>query len=165
MLLVCNAVYPSAVADIPLGRFWRFSDYGFWFGLSDHTLSTWLPTVAVAMGAVVIEKHMTLDRNAEGPDHAHSLMPGEFAEMVRNIREIEAAMTIYESPTPSEIAANSMRYRRSIHAARDIESGKQFDAEDLIVQRPNDGLEPARLSWLLTQNAGKDYVRGEAIKP
>lgn len=135
-LMACNAVYPSKVSDIPLRAF----DTGIQ-GFSDHTLSEWLPAVAVAMGARIIEKHFTLDRASEGPDHTHSLMPHEFGRMVQNIRDVEAALALEPfGPTPSEIAADARRYKRSWHAARDIE-GTLVDG-DAIFQRPNDGSPP-----------------------
>ena len=111
-------------------------------GYSDHTMGINIPIAAVAMGAKVIEKHLTLDCSAPGPDHRASLEPGEFHQMVAGIREVEAAMgTGRKTPSPSEQATKDIA-RKSLFAKRDIRAGEMLKPEMVVSQRPGTGLSP-----------------------
>jgi sialic acid synthase SpsE len=129
-------------------------------GISDHTPSLVIPAVAVAMGAKIVEKHITLDRNQDGPDHGHSLTPSEFGEMVRFIRAIEMAGEHHsDGPQPCE----NKWFRRSLHLARDVKSGEVLAREDIIIQRPADGASPDELEGWIGKTAVRDCLKGEPL--
>ena len=118
---------------------------------------------AVALGAVVIEKHLTLDANLPGPDHRASLEPQAFAAMVAAIRSCER-MLGDGIKQPQQVEQNTRRVaRRSLRAARPLQAGQLYTAEDLICQRPADGLSPMHYEQLLGRFTGRAYEPGEAI--
>jgi N,N'-diacetyllegionaminate synthase len=132
-------------------------------GYSDHTLGIEVPIAAVAMGATVIEKHFTLDRNMEGPDHKASLEPDELKAMVQAIRNIEKALgNGIKKPSPSELK-NKPVARKSIVAARDIKEGEEFTEENLTAKRPGTGISPMRWDEVIGRKAGRDYNIDELI--
>ena len=142
-ILHCNIEYPTPFADVNLKAMLEIGEkFGVQIGYSDHTKGIEVPIAAVALGAIVIEKHFTLDKNMEGPDHKASLEPDELKAMVSAIRTIEQALgsghkTISESERKNiEIA------RKSIVAARPIEAGEMLTEENLTVKRPGNGISP-----------------------
>ena len=145
-ILHCNTEYPTPFADVNLKAMLEIGEeFGVQIGYSDHTKGIEVPIAAVALGATMIEKHFTLDKNMEGPDHKASLEPDELKAMVSAIRNIEQALgsghkTISESERKNiEIA------RKSIVAARPIEAGELLTEENLTVKRPGNGISP--MSW------------------
>ncbi len=125
---------------------------GIQVGYSDHTIGIEVPIAAVAMGATVIEKHFTLDRNLPGPDHKASLEPAELSAMIQSIRNIETALGHgIKKPSPSE-TANMAVARKSIVAARPITAGEVFTEENLTVKRPGSGISPMRWYEMLGKN-------------
>ena len=144
-VLHCNTEYPTPMQDVNLRAMCSIRDaFGVAVGYSDHTLGIEVPIAAVALGATVIEKHLTLDRNWPGPDHKASLEPDEFAVMVRAIRNIEQAMGDgIKRPSPSE-AKNKPIARKSLVAARSIKAGERFTPENLTAKRPGTGVSPMR---------------------
>ena len=135
-VLHCNTEYPTPMQDVNLRAMCSIRDaFGVAVGYSDHTLGIEVPIAAVALGATVIEKHLTLDRNLAGPDHKASLEPDEFAAMVRVIRNIEQAMGDgIKRPSPSE-AKNKPIARKSLVAARSIKAGERFTPENLTASQ------------------------------
>ncbi len=132
-------------------------------GYSDHTQGIEVPIAAVAMGATVIEKHFTLDRTMEGPDHKASLEPGELLAMVQAIRNIERALGDgIKQASPSE-RKNIDIARKSIVAARSIRRGDKFDASNITAKRPGHGISPMRWDEVLGQLADRDYEADELI--
>jgi sialic acid synthase SpsE len=162
-LMACNAVYPTHFADLPFSRVKELATHGM-AGFSDHSLSETAASFAVACGARIIEKHFTMSRDDEGPDHAHSVTPEEFSNMVANVRLIEHALSkpAY-GVSVSERDNNSTFYQRSCHAARDIPAGKLLDVGDIIIQRPNDGEEPLLWGMFLDKVAGRNIQKGEPL--
>ena len=144
-LLHCVSSYPAAPADANLAAIRMMREaFGVQTGWSDHTPGTELPVAATALGAVIIEKHLTLDRSRRGPDHAMSLEPPEFAAMVRAIRATEQALgggAKVPAAAELEIAAVA---RRSLHWTQDLPLGTTIEARHLVAQRPGTGLSPAR---------------------
>jgi sialic acid synthase SpsE len=127
-------------------------------GWSDHTLGTHLAVAAVALGATVIEKHLTLDRGAHGPDHAASLEPADFAAMVRAIRDVESALGDgRKAPTPSERDTAAVA-RRSLVAARAIRAGATISREDVAVKRPGTGRTPMDAFDVVGRTAARDHA-------
>jgi N-acetylneuraminate synthase len=161
-LLHCVTEYPAPPAQVNLRAMDTMSAaFGLPVGYSDHTLGTAVALAAVARGATVIEKHLTLDRALPGPDHRASIEPGEFAAMVEAIRTIEAALGApFKGPGAAE-AANRVPARRSLVAARPIRAGQLLVADDLSAKRPGDGLSPMRLWEHVGRPAARDYAADE----
>jgi len=164
-LLHCTTEYPAPYADVNLKAMDTMGrKFGLPMGLSDHTPGIHIPIAAVARGAQIIEKHFTLDRELPGPDHAASLEPVELKQMVRAIRDVQAALGDGEKqPSPSEMA-NHHIVRRSLVAAREIKAGKKFGPEDLIAKRPGDGLSPFFYWEMIGKVANRNYMIDEAIE-
>lgn len=164
-LLHCNTEYPTPFEDVNLRAMDTMREaFQLPVGYSDHTRGIEVPVAAVARGACVIEKHFTLDRTMEGPDHKASLEPDELKEMVRAIRNIEKAMGDgVKKPTESE-RKNIVVARKSIVAKVPIRKGEIFTEENLCVKRPGDGLNPMRWQEVLGRYAARDYDEDEQIK-
>ena len=163
-VLHCNTEYPTPMQDVNLRAMCSIRDaFGVAVGYSDHTAGIEVPIAAVALGATVIEKHLTLDRNLPGPDHKASLEPYEFAAMVRAIRNIEQAMGDgIKRPSPSE-AKNKPIARKSLVAAMPIHAGEQFTAENVTAKRPGTGISPMRWDEVIGRVAGRDFAADELI--
>jgi N-acetylneuraminate synthase/N,N'-diacetyllegionaminate synthase len=146
-VLHCNTEYPTPMMDVNLKAMLTIKDkLGVCIGYSDHTLGIEVPIASVAMGAQVIEKHFTLDRNMKGPDHKASLEPHELKKMVEAIRNIEKAISgngIKEA-TSSE-KKNIFIARKSIHLSIDLKSGSVITEKDIIPLRPGDGI--CAMNW------------------
>lgn len=163
-LLHCTTEYPAPIMDVNLYVLDTLkSTFGLPVGYSDHTEGITVPIAAVARGAVVIEKHFTLDRALPGPDHKASLEPDELKQMVEAIRVVEQALgSGLKHPTPSELK-NMNVARKSLVAAYAIKVDEQFSAENLAVKRPGNGLSPMQYWELLKRKAGRDFSIDEAI--
>jgi len=164
-VLHCNTDYPTLMKDVNLRAMQSIAAAfpGIRVGYSDHTLGIEVPIAAVSMGATVIEKHFTLDRNMDGPDHQASLEPDELKSMVKAIRNIEIAMGDgLKKPRSSEIKNKSVA-RKSIVAARNIHKGEVFTEENLSVKRPGTGLSPIQWDEVIEKKAMKDFRKDELI--
>lgn len=164
-VLHCNTQYPTPFEDVNLKAMETIrSRFGVKVGYSDHTLGIEIPIAAVAMGASVIEKHFTLDRKMDGPDHKASLQPEELADMIKAIRNVELALGSGEKkPTTSELK-NIRIARKSILAKCDIHKGDIFTEENIIAKRPGDGISPMRWHEVLGKKAKKDFLADEKIE-
>ncbi len=164
-VLHCNTEYPTPFGDVNLQAMVNIGTaFGVSIGYSDHTKGIEVPTAAVALGAKVIEKHFTLDRNMKGPDHAASLEPDELAAMVSAIRNIELALGDgIKRPTPSE-KGNMPIARRSIVAKVAIRAGEPFTADNLAAKRPGTGISPMRWDEVLGRRAIRDFAVDEIIE-
>jgi N,N'-diacetyllegionaminate synthase len=164
-VLHCNTEYPTPMQDVNLKAMQTIKSAfpGIRVGSSDHTEGIEVPIAAVAMGATIIEKHFTLDKNMEGPDHKASLEPDELTAMVKAIRDIEKALGRgIKKPSPSELK-NKPIARKSIIAAKNIQKGESFTEENLTVKRPGTGISPMRWGEVIGQGASKDYQQDELI--
>jgi sialic acid synthase SpsE len=164
-LLHCNTEYPTPMEDVNLRAMPAMGTaLGLPFGYSDHTLGIEVAVAAVALGAVVIEKHVTLDRSLPGPDHGASLEPQELRQMVRSIRNIEQALSGdgVKRPSRSEIK-NRPVARRSLVAARDIAAGERFTPDNLTTKRPGTGISPMRWDEVVGRVASRAYAADELI--
>ena len=163
-VLHCNTEYPTPMTDVNLKAMRTIRDsFGVAVGYSDHTLGIEVPIAAVAMGATVIEKHFTIDRNLDGPDHRASLEPHELTAMVRAIRNIEQAIGDgIKRPSKSE-SANRPIARKSLVAARAIMAGEEFNAANLAVKRPGTGISPMRWDEVIGRKAPRDFSPDELI--
>lgn len=163
-ILHCNTEYPTPMQDVNLNAMLTIADeLGVKVGYSDHTLGIEIPIAAVAMGAKVIEKHFTLDKNMQGPDHKASLEPHELKAMVDGIRNIEKAMgSGVKTPSPSE-QKNIDVARKSIVAASSIKQGEVFTSQNITTKRPGTGISPMQWHELIGTPAQKDYKEDELI--
>lgn len=161
----CNTEYPTPMEDVNLRAMNSIGEeLNVKIGYSDHTLGVEVPIAAVAMGATVIEKHFTLDRNLPGPDHIASLEPEELKEMVQSIRNIEQAISGSGKKEPSlSETKNKAIVRKSIVAAKKIKEGDLFTESNLTVKRPGDGISPMQWDNLIGTRAKKDYLEDELI--
>ena len=166
-VLHCNTEYPTPFEDVNLRAMLTIRNAfpGIAVGYSDHTNGIEVPIAAVAMGASVIEKHFTLDRNFPGPDHRASLEPHELSAMISGIRNIEKALgTGIKKPSSSELK-NKPVIRKSIVAAKVITKGQLFDDNNLGVKRVGQsGISPMRWNELIGKPADRNYVIDEVIK-
>ncbi|MBE5959646.1 MAG: N-acetylneuraminate synthase [Lachnospiraceae bacterium] len=164
-LLHCNTEYPTPYEDVNLNAMKTIrEEYGLEVGYSDHTRGIEIPVAAVAMGATIIEKHFTLDRNMEGPDHKASLEPDELKAMVESVRHVEKALgNGVKEPSVSE-KKNINVARKSIVASRTIEVGEVFSENNLTVKRPGDGISPMRWNEVIGQVAKRRYEEDEQIE-
>jgi N,N'-diacetyllegionaminate synthase len=165
ILLHCNTEYPTPFEDVNLNAMLTLkNEFQTAVGYSDHTLGIEAAVAAVAMGAMVVEKHFTLDKNMEGPDHKASLNPGELHRMVQSIRNIESALGNGEKkPSKSELKNRDIA-RKSIVAGRAIRAGEIFTEDNLAVKRPGTGISPFRWFEIIGQTAGRNYEKDELIE-
>ncbi|MCL5030121.1 MAG: N-acetylneuraminate synthase [Bacteroidetes bacterium] len=163
-VLHCNTEYPTPFEDVNLKAMLTIKNaFDVKVGYSDHTLGIEVPIAAVALGAGVIEKHFTLDKKMEGPDHKASLEPNELKLMVEAIRNIEEALgNGIKKPPKSEII-NINIVRKSIVAKKTIRKGEILTEENLTVKRPGNGISPMRWDEIIGTSAGKDYTEDEII--
>lgn len=165
IILHCNTEYPTPYPDVNLKAMDVIREkFGVEVGYSDHTKGIEVPIAAVALGATVIEKHFTLDRNMEGPDHKASLEPDELKAMVSAIRNIEQAVGDGIKKVTDSERGNISVARKSIVAARDIKKGETFTEENLTVKRPGTGISPMRWEEVIGQTAKRNFVEEELIE-
>ncbi len=143
-VLHCNTEYPTSMKDVNLRAMLDIHNrFGVKIGYSDHTLGIEVSTAAVALGACVIEKHFTLDRNLPGPDHKASLEPDELKAMVKSIRNVEIAISGSGKKEPSESEKKNIPIaRKSIHIKKALQKNQVIKEEDIIPLRPGDGISP-----------------------
>lgn len=164
-VLHCTSDYPAAIGEVNLRAMPAMgAEFGVSFGYSDHTLGIEVAIAAVALGASVIEKHFTLDRDLPGPDHRASLVPAELAAMVAAIRNIESALGDgIKRVMPGE--AKVMPFaRKSLVASRAIRRGEAFSADNLTTRRPGTGLSPMHWDEVIGCLAPRDFAAGESIE-
>ena len=164
-VLHCTTEYPTPMRDVNLRAMESIqTELGVAIGYSDHTLGIEVAVAAVAMGATVIEKHFTLDRNLPGPDHKASLEPAELKAMVSAIRNIEIALGDgVKQITPSE-AKNILVARKSLVASKDIQIGERYSADNLTAKRPGTGISPMRWDEIIGLTANRNYAPDEFIQ-
>lgn len=165
VLLHCNTQYPTPYEHVNLSAMNTIKDtLHKEVGYSDHTQGIEVPIAAVAMGATVIEKHFTLDKNMEGPDHKASLDPTELKQMVMAIRNIEQAIgNGLKEPSSSELA-NKAVARNSIVASREIKQGETFSEDNLTTKRPGTGISPMKWYETVGKIAKRDFAEDEIIE-
>lgn len=164
-ILHCNTEYPTPFEDVNLLAMHQIQKiFGTAFGYSDHTLGIEIPISAVALGASIIEKHFTLNRNLPGPDHAASLEPDELKEMVKAIRNVEKAIggDGLKKPSPSE-SKNIIIARKSIHLNKRLLANSILKEEDLIALRPGDGISPMEWNNVIGKKISRDLEKFDKL--
>tara|TARA_B110000444_G_C18840260_1_gene598473 strand:+ start:500 stop:1513 length:1014 start_codon:yes stop_codon:yes gene_type:complete len=163
-LLHCNSAYPSIFKDLNLRAMTHLREYfNISVGYSDHSLGIEASIAAVAMGAKVIEKHITLDKSMVGPDHKASLIKSEFLNMVTSIRKVEIAMGLpLKIPSKNELI-NLVAVRKSIKAKCDIKKGEILNSKNLSVKRPGNGITPMRWNNVIGKIAKRNFKKDDNI--
>ena len=164
-VLHCNTEYPTPMRDVNLKAMLEIErKFGVAVGYSDHTEGIEVPIAAVALGATVIEKHFTLDKNMEGPDHKASLEPQDLRAMVKAIRNIEQALGSGHKVISASERKNIEIARKSIVAACPIRKGDLLTDENLTVMRPGNGISPMRWEEVVGTYATRNYQEEEPIE-
>jgi len=164
-ILHCNTEYPTPMSDVNLKAMLHIQkELDVKIGYSDHTLGIEVPIAAVTLGAILIEKHFTLDRNFPGPDHKASLEPNELKQMVKSIRNIEKALSGSEikEPSTSELK-NKQIIRKSIVAIRPIVKGETFNKNNIGTKRPGTGISPINWESIIGQVSKYNFEQDELI--
>ncbi len=162
-LLKCTSAYPAPLAEVNLRTIPDMEKFGAVVGLSDHSLGSSVPAAAVALGACIIEKHLTLKRAEGGPDAAFSLEPGEFKLMVESVREAQEALGKV-TYTLSEKMKNNRKFSRSLFVVEDVRAGEKFTGKNIRSIRPSDGLAPKFIKEVLGKTAKKDLQKGTPFR-
>lgn len=164
-VLHCNTEYPTPSRDVNLRAMCAIQKrFKVNVGYSDHTLGLEVPIAAVACGARVIEKHLTLDRTMKGPDHRASIEPRDFMSMVAAIRTVERSLGDgVKRPSLSE-SKNRVIVRKSIVAARDIARGERFSPESITIKRPATGISPMRWDEVIGRKSRRSFIKDELIR-
>ncbi len=165
ILLHCNTEYPTPFCDVNLMVMKRMQEeFGCLVGYSDHTPGIEIPIAATALGAVIIEKHFTLDKNMPGPDHKASLNPNELCELVQKVRNVNSALGNGEKIIQKSEEKNLNIARKSIVAACKIKKGDLFSVKNLTAKRPGDGISPMRWNEIIGREAKRDFEEDELIE-
>ncbi len=163
-LLKCVSAYPTPLEDVNLRTIPNLAGtFKTVVGLSDHSLGIYVPIASVALGACIIEKHLTLDRKLGGPDAAFSLEPEEFKAMVKSVREVEKALGEV-SYNLTEKMKKSREFSRSLFVVKDIKAGATFTEENIRSIRPGYGLPPKYFKEVIGKKITKDFNRGTPLK-
>jgi N,N'-diacetyllegionaminate synthase len=171
VLMHCTSSYPTPVDQVNMRAMETLRrEFPFPVGYSDHTLGIEVGVMAVALGARVLEKHLTLDRRMEGPDHFASAGPAEFKRLVSAVRNVQSARGTGEKALMDDERENLPLVRRSLHAAKNLRKGRVLSAQDVRISRPNDGADPwdvDRVVGMRTRRGIKrdDPVRLEDLEP
>ena len=164
-LLHCTSEYPAPVEDINLRCMQSMRDcFGIDIGLSDHTKGIHIAIAAVALGAKMIEKHITLDKNMDGPDHLASINPEELNALVSSLRDVEKSLGDDKKMSRESELKNKAIARKSIVANRDISVGERFTEENITTKRPGDGLSPIYWDKVIGLTADRPYKIDEKIE-
>ncbi len=163
-LLACTSSYPAPPEEMHLRRIPHLAEtFGVVPGLSDHTLGTEVPVAGVALGARIVEKHLTLSREEEGPDSDFSLEPDEFSEMVQAVRKTEKAIGQVRYETTKK-ESESETFRRSLFVVEDIKKGDRFTANNVGSIRPGHGIAPKHYNGIIGKKADRDIEKGTPMK-
>ncbi len=165
-VLHCNTEYPTPMKDVNLKAMLTIRDsFNVNIGYSDHTLGIEVPIAAVAMGATVIEKHLTLDRGMDGPDHAASIEPQELTAMVKSIRNIQWAISGNGKKVPSDSEAKNMiAARKSLHLSRDMKTNDVISSSDIVAKRPGNGISPMDINEVIGKKINKELKQDALLK-
>ena len=164
-VLQCNTSYPTPLIDVNLDAMITIKNQlNIEVGYSDHTKGVEASLAAVALGATIIEKHLTLDRDDNGPDHKASMEPNDFKNMVKQIRMIETLKGSKNKRCTKSEKENQIIARKSIVASTNIKKGTVFDLKNLTIKRPGSGISPMKIYKIIGLKAKKDFYKDELIK-
>jgi len=165
ILLHCTTEYPTKLEDVNLRAMTTLKEkFDLLTGYSDHTVGILVPLAAVSLGACLIEKHITLDKNLLGPDHNASISPIELNKLIYSIRKIEKALGSSEKKATEIEQINKLTMRRSLYANRDIKDGEVITKDMIGIKRPEIGLKPKYLPFIIGKKINKNLLKGQPIK-
>jgi len=163
-ILHCVSIYPTDIEKLNLNNILMLKKrYNLKIGLSDHTTSLFAPSIAVALGAEIIEKHFTINKNLKGPDHFMSLNPSEFKKMVSLVRSTERSMGSYKRILTKKELELKKYARKSVVAKNLIKKGEIFSLKNLTLKRPGNGMEPKKIYNLIGKKSKKNYKMDQLI--
>ncbi len=163
-ILHCTSDYPANLNDLNLKFIKRLKQFGYDVGYSDHSASVITPSIAVALGCKVIEKHFTLSKKLKGPDHKASLEPKELAKMISYIRDTEKMLGLKKKIITKSEQKTKLLVRKSIVASQNIKKGEYFSLKNITTKRPGSGLSPFKMKKFLGKKSNKNYKRDQFIK-
>ena len=164
IILHCTSDYPANLKDLNLNFLHRLKSLGYQVGYSDHSESIITPSIAVALGCKVIEKHFTLSKKLKGPDHKASLEPNELLTMVNYIRLTEKILGSKNKVITKSEQKTKLLVRKSLFALKDIKKGEFFSEKNLTAKRPGNGLSPFMIKKLIGKKSSKNYKKDQLIK-
>lgn len=164
-ILHCTTEYPAPIEEVNLKAINTLKKtFGLRTGYSDHTKGNHIAIAAVALGASVLEKHFTIDRLMEGPDHKSSLEPNQLSDLVKNIRDIEQVLGDGIKRATISECRNKITARKSLVALKDISEGEKYNKESIGIKRPGNGVSPKEYWNYLNKTAPRNYIEGEIIE-
>ena len=163
-ILHCTSDYPANLNDLNLKFIKRLKQFGYDVGYSDHSASVITPSIAVALGCKVIEKHFTLSKKLKGPDHKASLEPKELAKMISYIRDTEKMLGLKKKIITKSEQKTKLLVRKSIVASQNIKKGEYFSLKNITTKRPGSGVSPFKIRKFLGKKSTKNYKKDQLIK-
>ena len=164
IILHCTSDYPANLKDLNLNFIKKLKKFGYEVGYSDHSSSIITPSIAVALGCKVIEKHFTLSRNLKGPDHKASLEPQELIKMVSYIRDVEKMLGLEDKIITKSEQKTKLLVRKSLVAKNDIKKGEIFSEKNITTKRPGKGISPFKIKKYLGKKSIKQFKKDQFIK-
>ena len=164
IILHCTSDYPANLKDLNLNFIKKLKKFGYEVGYSDHSSSIITPSIAVALGCKVIEKHFTLSRNLKGPDHKASLEPQELIKMVSYIRDVEKMLGLEDKIITKSEQKTKLLVRKSLVARNDIKKGEIFSEKNITTKRPGKGISPFKIKKYLGKKSIKQFKKDQFIK-
>ena len=163
-ILHCTSDYPANLKDLNLNFIKKLKNFGYDVGYSDHSLSLITPSIAVALGCKVIEKHFTLSKNLKGPDHKASLEPKELTKMVNFVRDTEKILGLKDKIITKSEQKTKFLVRKSLVASNDIKKGEIFSEKNITTKRPGRGISPFKIKKFLGKKSSKNFRKDQLIK-
>ena len=164
IILHCTSDYPANLKDLNLNFLHKLKRLGYQVGYSDHSENVIVPSIAVALGCRVIEKHFTLSKKLKGPDHRASLEPKELASMINHIRETEKILGSKNKVITKSEQRTKLLVRKSLFALKNIKKGEIFTEHNLTTKRPGNGLSPFMIKKLMGKKSSRSYKKDQRIK-
>ena len=165
IIMQCTTAYPTPIEELNLNSILEFKKrYKVDVGLSDHSLGTLAPIAAIGLGARYVEKHFTISKKLNGPDHKASLSPFELKKLIKDIRNIEKSLGSNKKPITKSEIINKTIVRRSVHANKNIKIGEKFTFENTALKRPSTGLPANKWEKLIGKKSKKNYLKDQPIK-
>ena len=164
VILHCTSDYPANLNDLNLNFLKKLKKLGYQVGYSDHSTNIITPSIAVALGCKVIEKHFTLSKKLEGPDHKASLEPQELIEMVRYVRDTEKILGSKNKKITKSEKKTKLLVRKSLVAKKDIKINEIFSEENITSKRPGTGVSPFKIHNYLGKKSNKNFKKNQFIK-
>ncbi len=164
IILHCTSDYPANLKDLNLNYIKRLKQLGYGIGYSDHSSSVITPSIAVALGCKVIEKHFTLSKNLKGPDHKASLEPKELSQMISFVRDTEKMLGFKDKLITKSEKKTKLLVRKSLVAMNDIKKGEIFSYKNITAKRPGKGISPFKIKKFLGKKSFKNFKKDQFIK-